>query len=157
MHANAELITRFYTAFQERNGEAMVACYHPEVEFSDPVFQNLQGARAKAMWLMLCSRAKDLSVEFSKVAANDNSGQAHWDAWYLFSATGRTVHNIIDAQFEFQDGLIRKHTDTFDFHRWAGQALGLSGRLLGGTDFMQNKIRKTANAGLDAFMKKSGS
>ena len=157
MHANAELITRFYTAFQKRDGQAMAACYHPEVEFSDPVFQNLKGPRAKGMWIMLCERAKDLSIEFSKVAADDKTGQAHWDAWYLFSATGRTVHNIIDARFEFKDGLIIKHTDTFDFHRWAGQALGLSGKLLGGTSFMQNKIRGTANAGLDAFMKKSGS
>jgi hypothetical protein len=156
MHANNELITRFYTAFQQRDGAAMAACYHAEVEFSDPVFQNLKGPRAKAMWIMLCERAKDLSIEFSKVAADDRGGEAHWDAWYLFSATGRTVHNIIDAKFEFQDGLIRKHTDTFDLHRWAGQALGLSGKLLGGTSFMQNKIRGTANAGLDTFMKKTG-
>lgn len=156
MHTNAELITRFYTAFQNRDGHAMAACYHPQVEFYDPVFQELEGARAKGMWIMLCERAKDLSIEFSKVHADNSVGQAHWDAWYLFSATGRTVHNIIDARFEFEDGLIRKHIDTFDFHRWAGQALGLSGKLLGGTSFMQNKIRKTALAGLDAYMKKSG-
>ena len=156
MHANEELIARFYTAFQKRDGKGMVACYHPQVEFYDPVFQELQGDRAKAMWLMLCERAKDLSIEFSKVHADNTVGQAHWDAWYLFSATGRTVHNIIDARFEFEDGLIRKHTDTFDFHRWAGQALGLSGKLLGGTSFMQNKIRKTALGGLDLYMKKAG-
>lgn len=155
MHANAELITRFYTAFQKRDGKAMAACYHPDVEFSDPVFPELKGERAKAMWIMLCERARDLSIEFSKISTDGNSGSAHWDAWYLFSATGRTVHNIIDARFEFRDGLIIKHVDTFDFHRWAGQALGLSGKLLGGTSFMQNKVRKTASAGLDAFMKKS--
>ncbi|TXI09230.1 MAG: nuclear transport factor 2 family protein [Rhizobium sp.] len=156
MHANIQLITLFYSAFQKRDGKAMAACYHPEVEFSDPVFQNLKGERAKAMWIMLCERAKDLSIEFSKVSADDKTGGAHWDAWYLFSATGRTVHNVIDARFEFKDGLIIKHTDTFDLHRWAGQALGLGGKLLGGTAFMQNKIRRTANAGLDAFMKKAG-
>lgn len=157
MHANAELITCFYTAFQKRDGKAMAACYHPEVEFSDPVFADLKGARAKAMWIMLCERAQDLSIEFSKVSADDSVGGAHWDAWYLFSATGRTVHNIIDARFEFRDGLIIRHHDTFDFHRWAGQALGLSGKLLGGTAFLQNKIRRTANDGLEAFMKKTGS
>ena len=156
MHANAELISRFYSAFQKRDGQGMVACYHPKIEFYDPVFQALEGDRAKAMWLMLCERAKDLSIEFSKVHADDTVGLAHWDAWYLFSATGRTVHNIIDAHFEFEDGLIRKHIDTFDFHRWAGQALGLSGKLLGGTSFMQNKIRKTAVGGLDAYIKKAG-
>ena len=26
---------------------------------------------------------------------------AHWEPTYRFSATGRTVHNVIDAEFEF--------------------------------------------------------
>lgn len=155
MHAHAELITRFYSAFQKRDAQAMAACYHPDVEFSDPVFQDLRGPRAGAMWRMLCERGKDLRIEFSGVEADDRSGRAHWDAWYTFSGTGRAVLNRIDARFEFQDGLIRRHTDTFDFHRWAGQALGLPGRLLGGTAFLQNKIRRTAMQGLDAFLTKS--
>ena len=155
MHANQELITRFYSAFQKRDAQAMTACYHPEVEFSDPVFQNLKGLRAKAMWLLLCERGKDLRIEYSNVSADDQLGYAHWEAWYTFSTTGRKVHNIIDARFEFQDGLIRKHTDSFNLHRWAGQALGLSGKLLGGTSLLQNQIRSGAVKGLDAFLEKS--
>jgi ketosteroid isomerase-like protein len=155
MHANAELITRFYTAFQKRDAQAMVACYHPDIAFSDPVFQDLKGLRAKAMWLLLCERGKDLRIEFSNVSADDRLGAAHWEAWYTFGTTGRKVHNVIDARFEFADGLIRRHTDTFDLHRWAGQALGWSGRLLGGTAFMQAQIRSGAVKGLDAFLEKS--
>jgi SnoaL-like domain len=157
MHANEDLITRFYSAFQKRDAQAMVACYHAEIQFSDPVFQNLKGLRAKAMWLLLCERGKDLHIEFTNVSADDRLGSAHWEAWYTFSTTGRKVHNIIDARFEFQDGLIRKHADSFNLHRWAGQALGLSGKLLGGTAFMQNQIRSGAVKGLDAFLEKSRS
>jgi ketosteroid isomerase-like protein len=155
MHANEELITRFYSALQKRDAQAMMACYHPQIEFSDPVFQNLKGLRAKAMWLLLCERGKDLKVEFGDVSADDALGYAHWQAWYTFGTTGKKVHNIINARFEFEDGLIRRHRDTFSLHRWAGQALGLSGKLLGGTAFMQNQIRSGAIKGLDAFLEKS--
>ncbi len=152
MHANEELIRRFYTAFQKRDGAAMAACYHPDVQFSDPVFTDLRGAKAGGMWKMLCARGKDLKVEFRDVKADDKTGSAHWDAWYTFSGSGRSVHNVIDASFEFRDGRIIRHTDRFDLHRWAGQALGVTGKLLGGLPFLQNKIRGMALKGLDEYL-----
>jgi hypothetical protein len=75
-----------------------------------------------------------------------------WEAWYTFSRTGRKVHNIIDASFEFKDGKILVHQDTFDFWRWTRQALGMPGILLGWTPFMRNKVRVTARNGLKKFM-----
>ena len=86
-------------------------------------------------------------------AADDAAGRAHWEAWYTFSASGRKVHNIIDATFEFRDGKIVKHTDRFDLHRWAGLALGLPGTLLGWTPFLQNKIRAMAQKGLADYQR----
>ena len=151
MHPNALLIETFYTAFQKRDAEGMVACYHPDVRFSDPVFHELQGARAGAMWRMLCARAKDLEVEFRDVRADDRTGSAHWEARYLYSATGRRVHNVIDAQFEFRDGKIVRHADTFDLWRWAGMALGAKGKLLGWLPPVQQAIHKKALGGLDQF------
>src|SRR5688500_8756564 len=102
-HPHAELIEKFYTAFQRRDAETMASCYHQDIVFSDPVFQELRGPRAGAMWKMLCERAKTLAIEFSDVAADDRTGRAHWDARYEFSATGRNVVNRIDAKFEFAD------------------------------------------------------
>jgi ketosteroid isomerase-like protein len=151
MHANARLIETFYTSFQKRDAEGMVACYHPDVRFSDPVFQDLQGPRAGAMWRMLCGRAKDLEIEFRDVQADDSTGSAHWEARYLFSATGRKVHNVIDAKFEFRDGKIVRHADSFDLWRWAGMALGAKGKLLGWLPPIQRAIRQKALGGLDAF------
>lgn len=153
MSSHADLIRRFYTAFQRRDAASMVACYHPEVQFSDPVFTDLRGARAGAMWTMLTERGKDLRIEFGDVHAEGDAGRAHWEAWYTFTGTGRPVHNVIDASFAFRDGRIVRHTDRFDLHRWAGQALGAPGKLLGWTPLLQNKIRRMAAANLDAFVR----
>jgi hypothetical protein len=90
-------------------------------------------------------------VEASGIEADDTTGRAHWDAWYTFSATGRSVHNIIDARFEFADGLIRRHTDTFDLWRWSRLALGPSGLFLGWSPLVQNTIRDRARRGLEKW------
>ena len=154
-HTNAQLIERFYTAFQKRDGAGMAACYASDVKFSDPVFPDLQGARAGGMWKMLCGRAADLRVEFRDVQATDTGGSAHWDAYYTFTATGRKVVNRIDATFKFRDGLISEHRDVFDFWAWSRQALGPTGLLLGWSPMVKNKVRATAAKGLDQFMAKN--
>ena len=156
MHANAELIRRFYTSFGKRDARGMAACYHPAVRFSDEVFTDLEGARATGMWRMLCERGKDLKIEFRDIEADDSAGHAHWEAWYTFSATGRPVHNRIDASFEFRDGKIIRHQDSFDFWRWARQALGPMGLLLGWTGFVRNRVRSQAAMNLDGFLSKRG-
>jgi ketosteroid isomerase-like protein len=154
MHPNAALIQRFYAAFAARDAAGMKACYHPEIVFGDPAFGELRGAEAGAMWAMLVERGKDLQVTASDIHADDTRGRAHWDARYTFGQTGRGVLNRIDAAFEFRDGLIVRHTDTFDFHRWARQALGPVGLVLGWTPFLRNKVRSTARDGLEKYMAK---
>ena len=153
---HAELIRGFYAAFARRDHQTMAACYAPDARFSDPVFTDLAGARVGAMWQMLCERGKDLRVEVSGLTADANTGAAHWEAYYTFSASGRPVHNVIEASFEFAGGKIRRHTDRFDLYAWARQALGLKGLLLGWTPFVQKAIRAQAARGLDAFIAKRG-
>ena len=153
MHPNHQLIEKFYTGFKNSDVASMLACYHPDVEFSDPVFPSLRGKRAKAMWAFLGQRRADPNDRtFNTVSADAKSGSAHWEAKYVFPATGRKVHNRIDARFEFQDGLIRRHVDTFDFWKWSGMALGPVGSLLGWTPFLQSKVRKQVGAKLDEFI-----
>jgi ketosteroid isomerase-like protein len=153
MHPNAQRIQDFYAAFGQRDAEGMITHYAPDVWFSDPVFPDLKGEEAFNMWRMLCGRGKDLSVEASRIEADDTQGQAHWDARYTFSKTGRVVHNRIDARFTFRDGKIVRHEDSFDLWAWAGMALGPKGRLLGWLPPVQASIRKQADAGLRAFMR----
>ncbi|WAJ38626.1 nuclear transport factor 2 family protein [Pseudomonas sp. GOM7] len=150
-HPNADLITRFYTAFQNRDAEAMAACYAENVRFSDPVFTDLHGAEAGDMWRMLCSRAQDFSLTFDAVHADDHAGSAHWVATYRFNATGRQVVNHIQARFVFRDGLIVEHRDHFDLWSWTRQALGAKGVLLGWLPPVQNAIRRQAARGLAQF------
>lgn len=150
-HPNAELISRFYQAFQRLDGEAMAACYAEDVRFSDPVFTDLHGSEAGDMWRMLASRAQNFSLTFSEVQADDQQGSARWVATYLFSQTGRTVVNHIQARFVFRDGKIIEHHDHFDLWRWARQALGMKGVLLGWAPPVQGAIRRQAGKGLAAF------
>lgn len=150
-HPNAELISRFYQAFQRLDGEAMAACYAEDVRFSDPVFTDLQGREAGDMWRMLASRAQNFSLTYSDVQADDQQGSARWVATYLFSQTGRTVVNRIQARFVFRDGKIIEHHDHFDLWCWARQALGMKGVLLGWAPPVQGAIRKQAMKGLEIY------
>ncbi len=150
--ANAALIDRFYTAFAARDHAAMAACYGPDPSFSDPVFQDLRGDEVTAMWRMLCTRGTDLELEHSDVRTDGDRGSAHWDAHYTFSATGRHVHNSIDAGFVFADGLIAEHRDRFSLWRWSRQALGPVGLALGWSPPVQNKVRAQARESLREFM-----
>ena len=146
----------FYDAFARRDHAAMAACYAPDATFRDPVFGELAGWRIGAMWRMLCERATDLEVDASDITADAATGSAHWEARYTFSATGRKVHNVIEASFEFEGGLIHRHLDRFDLYAWARQALGLKGLLLGWTPPVQRAIRSQASRGLEAFIAKHG-
>ena len=148
---NTELIERFYGAFAAGDGDAMAACYAPNVQFSDPVFPDLKGSKAGAMWKMLTSAPGDVKIELLEHEADETTGTAHWRAEYVFSQTGRPVVNDIQARFVFRDGLIAEHTDDFSFHSWSKQALGPPGLLLGWTPIIKNAVRKKAGARLDEF------
>ncbi len=154
MHPNAKLIEQFYQAFQRLDAEAMCACYADDVQFSDPVFTQLQGRQAGDMWRMLTSRAQEFSLVFDSIEANDTEGRAHWVATYLFSQTGRRVVNDIHAQFKFKDGKIVWHRDHFDLWKWSRQAMGWKGYVLGSLPLVQNKIRQQAAKNLSRFAAK---
>jgi hypothetical protein len=145
------LVEQFYAAFGRRDHRAMAACYAPDARFSDPVFQHLSGARIGVMWRMLCERATDLRVECGPVQVNGNTARVEWQAWYTYSATARRVHNRIFATFVLDRNLIRRHDDVFDFYRWARQALGPPGLLLGWTPLLRRTVRRRAARSLDAF------
>lgn len=153
---NKDIITQFYTAFANGNAEEMTKYYHQNATFEDPAFGKLNQKEVVSMWKMLIERSKgNLKIEFATVFANENSGSATWIATYLFSQTNRNVINVIDAEFEFKDGLILKHIDHFDLYKWSKQALGWKGFLLGWTSFMQNKIQQNARKSLQNYMLKN--
>jgi ketosteroid isomerase-like protein len=150
---HTQLLERLYEAFDRRDGGAMAACYAPDARFNDPVFGDLTGEEAGAMWRMLTGRAADLRVDLLEHQADDSSGSAHWVARYTFTQTGRAVVNDVHADFRFAGGVIAEHVDRFSFWRWSRQALGTPGVVLGWTPLLRRKVGGTARAGLDAFMR----
>ncbi|AZZ90722.1 nuclear transport factor 2 family protein [Hahella sp. KA22] len=151
MHPNAELVTRFYDAFKDKDYRTMQACYHDEAEFQDEVF-TLKGKEIGAMWHMLCERGADLSLHYHHVEADEQRGSARWRAGYTFSTTGRYVLNKLRAEFEFKDGKIYRHRDRFDFWRWSRHALGVTGWMLGWSHMLRDKVQATADRNLRRFI-----
>lgn len=158
MHANAQTLHRFYTAFSRLDVGTMAECYAQDVVFRDAVF-TLRGKREVAgMWHMLCgaTRAKgidDWALTFNQIEAGDSQGKAHWEARYRFSTTGRLVHNRVDGTFDFNpQGLITQHHDHFSFWAWSRQALGTPGALLGWTPMPRKKVQATAAGNLAKYL-----
>ncbi|TAE90328.1 MAG: nuclear transport factor 2 family protein, partial [Runella slithyformis] len=94
-------------------------------------------------------------ISFGNVKTNNRQGSCDWEATYTFGNTGRKVHNVIHAEFVFKEGLIARHDDTFNFHKWASQALGLTGKLLGWTRFLEQKVQTQANDSLQKFIQQT--
>lgn len=158
MSGNEAIISRFYSAFQQKDYTTMQNCYSEDIIFNDPVFGILQGNEVRAMWEMLCKSAKDFSLQFSNIQLVDEEyASCNWTAQYTFSKTGRNVINEIKAHMRIQDGKITEHTDQFDLWKWSRQALGLSGVLLGWSGFVQNKVKYNARINLNKFMEKKSS
>jgi hypothetical protein len=151
LHANEAVIEQLYACFSRKDHRGMAACYHPEAAFSDGVF-DVKGKEIAAMWHLLCESATDLSVQCYLRNADDVQGSADWEATYTFCGTGRKVHNLFYARFEFSEGKIIHHQETFHFWRWASMAMGATRLLLGWTPFIRNCIQKTAAANLRNFM-----
>ena len=148
-----QLLEKFYSAFQNLDAGEMVSCYHDEIVFRDPAFGELRGSRAGNMWKMLCAsqKGKDFQVIFSDISVEGEVGKVHWEAFYTFGKSGRKIHNKIDATFKFKEGKIIEHVDQFNLHRWAGQALGMTGYVIGWTSYFRDKLNKQTNGILDRF------
>jgi ketosteroid isomerase-like protein len=147
---NALLIKKFYDSFAAGDSAGMVDCYADDIEFTDPAFGTLKGEHAKNMWRMLL-KTLGIKITVSNINVNDQTGSADWVAEYTFSLTGKKVINKVHADFTFSNGKIIKHTDNFSFWKWASQAFGIKGFLLGWTPLMKNKVREQALARLEKF------
>lgn len=147
----SEIIDQFYTAFAKGDWQKMADCYHDDIEFEDPAFGRLDGNAAKWMWKMLLERSKgNLKIEHKVI----DDQHAEWTARYPFGPKKRLIVNKIQASFEFKDGKIIKHHDRFSLWKWAGQAFGLTGWIMGATPLFKNGLQKRTNLQLAQYIKK---
>jgi limonene-1,2-epoxide hydrolase len=155
MMTSSEIAHAFYQAFQKKDFNIMQGLYADKATFSDPAFPNLNCHEARAMWEMLLTSSKDLHLEYQILEQNAQQVKTQWIATYTFSKTGRKVINKIVATMAIENGLIVAHTDVFSFYKWASQALGTLGILLGWTGFLHKKVQTTARQNLTNFMQKA--
>jgi hypothetical protein len=147
-------IEHLYAAFAALDAETMAGCYAEDACFDDEAFSLRGRARIGCMWAMLCDAIKASGRDVWRLDLSQvTERSAHWEPSYRFSTTGRLVHNVIDAEFEFDaDGRIERHRDRFDFWRWSRQALGAPGLLLGWTPMLRAKVRVQAAKRLERFV-----
>ena len=153
MDQGAAVIERFYGCFGQRDAEGMAACYTDDVVFSDPAFGELHGERARGNMARVPQRQGPGGGRL-RGHGRQATGRAHWEADYTFGVTGRKVHNVVEARFDLAGGLIARHTDSFDFATWAGQAFGPVGSVLGHTPLLPFALRRMANRQLDQFQRR---
>ena len=154
MNYNESILFKFFKAFENVNTIEMCACYHPKIQFNNPIFGSLTTNEVCDMWQMLMdSSVKNLKINFSEIQANEYSGTVQWIAKYNFGKKNRKIIHKIQGQFTFKEGFIIKHTDNFDFWKWSMQAYGWKGYLLGWTGFFQKKIQQNAIQSLKAYSK----
>lgn len=155
MPSNKDIVANFYSAFQRLDYRAMNACYVDDIVFSDPVFGLLRGDEVRYMWEMLCRNANEFSLQFSNIKELDEEyTTCEWVASYTFSKTGKRVVNRIKTYMRFRDGKIIEHSDAFRLSKWAAQALGWKGKLLGWSNFFKRKIQRNAQQSLIKFIEK---
>jgi SnoaL-like domain len=147
----AKILSQFYDAFNSLDAKKMASMYHEQASFSDPAFPDLRGERIGMMWGMMCRRAKNFSLTYKILFADERKAQVEWQANYLYGGK-RKVENRILSTISLWDGLIVRQVDEFDFPRWAKQALGLPGLLAGNTEWLRRKVQVTARDQLDQFI-----
>ncbi|GGK67059.1 hypothetical protein Sme01_09920 [Sphaerisporangium melleum] len=151
------MIRDLFDAFSRRDTDALGRCYHPDISFGDPVFLELEGRdRVVGMWRMLLASTSEMKVSAWDITADNHSGTARWSADYVLRRNGRRVVNEVNAQFRFEDGLIVRHRDDFDFRTWSKLALGRpTGVLTGWTPALRRRVRDQARLRLDEYLRTS--
>ena len=139
--SHEKLLLDFYTAFNEKNATDMVSCYHKNIVFEDPIFGKLKGDKARKMWHWICYKGEDLKVTHSDITIDEDKGFAKCEVRYTYGERKRPILNRISAEFEFKDGKIIRHEDTFDLKTWATQAIGWKGKVIGGTSYFKKKLQ----------------
>jgi len=151
---NEQLLKDFYHAFQNGDAQSMASHYHKQAQFSDPAFGKLNREEVALMWQMLCRSSKDLRIEFQINQVNETSARVNWEAFYFYGKSGNKVHNKVKAAFEFKDDKIMRHDDVFSLWKWARQAMGVNGLLIGWTKFFRKRLQQQSHRMLQRFLTK---
>lgn len=150
-----EIVTSFYDCFAKGEAKGMLNFYAEEVIFCDPAFGKLSGNRPHEMWRMLLGRFDEhTTINFEVVETEANKAQVKWTAKYHFGKKRRPVTNRVTSTLILKNEKIVEYYDNFDIWKWAYQAIGIGGLLLGWSKFFQLKIQQNTNKMLDKYIAK---
>jgi len=149
-----ELIGRLFRALNDLDYETAGALYRDDAVFSDPVFPELHGEEVRMMWRMLLEFSDSLSMKVSNIRVDGNAATADWEASYLYGKEKRPVLNRVKARFEFKDGGIFRHTDSFSLPRWISMAHGWGKGAAALLPPARDKVRAEAKKALDLYTRR---
>lgn len=149
MHSHYDLIRRFYGCLASGDAEGAVACYHPDVLFSDPLFPRLRGEAAADLLRMRLAPGTARDVRLLEVSGEADGVTARWTA--REAIRGRTVITQGRSMFAFREGRISRHYDHFSLWRWAARSLGPAGAALGWFGPLRWALRQRAARSLERF------
>lgn len=143
------VVDRFFEALRRADTRVVDSCYHSQISYSDPLFEDLRGALVPLRWRMLLTQVDGFSLEHALVFADERKAQVQWTANYRLK--GREIRIPILSTLAIWDDLIVRQVDEYDFWQYCRQARGLGGFLLGGTEPFQNTVKRRARRELERF------
>jgi ketosteroid isomerase-like protein len=149
MHPHEALIRRFYARLAARDAEGALACYHPEVFFSDPLHPRLRGEPARDLWRLRLGDPAFGEIALEEASADANGALTRWTAHGV--VRGRPVTIRGRSMFAFRDGRIVRHYDHYSLWRWTAQAFGSVGAALGWFGPFRWALRTRAARALERF------
>ena len=149
MHPHHALIRRFYGCLAAGDPEGAVACYHPEVLFSDPRFPRLREGLAADLWRMRLAPGTAFEVRLVEASGGEDAAVASWVA--RESVLGRTVVTRGRSMFAFREGRISRQYDHYSLWRWSAGAFGFAGAVLGWFGPFRWALRRRAARALERF------
>ena len=147
--ASASVVDRLFEALRRADASVIDACYHPQISYSDSVFEDLRGARVALRWRMLLQQADGFSLEHGLVFADERKAQVQWTADYRLR--GKRIRVPILSTLAIWDDLIVRQVDEYNFWQYSRQAQGIPGLLLGGLEPFQKIVRRRARRDLERF------
>jgi ketosteroid isomerase-like protein len=153
MDSNRELIRTFFSAFQNRNFEAMRNCCNDNLVYFDPLYHFLNGEHVLSMWKCRYAYVEKFCLEFSDIVTDDNEYYTiQYHLSYVAEETGKVVNQTIKSYMRVLSGKIVEHSDAFSIHQWSSMVYGTIAKLIGWNRFYQNRLKKNARKKLLKFI-----
>lgn len=143
MSKEAQIVKEFYKALSKGDYQKVNSLYHDDAKYRDEIF-DLRGKEINALWytatrpeMNLIAHCKSLKVDGDRVTTD-------WNISYTIDTLNRKVELDETGVFQFQDGKIINHKDSYDFWSWCAQSLGFIGKALGWSQWLKNRVRNQA-------------